>query len=896
MSAKIYEVTRIPDLTLSKYNAFDENSIAGVVKKHSALLRQIHREALLSNQIVHWIFDYDPLRKKGKRLKILIKFDGESKNSYFDTFITNSPISAYFDIKPVNLIPRDIKFKHMAVLIKREKNLQSERSENGAFYSVSKWEVNEEARLYNLLNLLKNVNQLCVYCVDFKAVDRTNTIEAPEILGNIMKRLQSMQAFKVETRPGSTSFTKDERADYVLESYKNLVKSVSENPHFFVNVKAYSNSMEYSGMLLDAAASEALEEGAHDIKTFSGEFSLEAIMSSEPKEICDAKHIPEGLKFWTTFFTLKELVPFVTLPVLYPGESIEFPKETAPIHDESGLYLGQDDNKYDVYVSLENLCKHVFIAGVPGSGKTNSMMHIATQLHSAKIPFLILEPAKHEYRALLNMPGMQDILILSPSSGTKFPLHINPFQFPLGMSLAEHIRNLLTAFDGAFNLVPPMPFLLDQAVEKVYRAKNWLPFMINHGNLEYPTMQELYNTLEEILENTDYESEIKGNLKSFLQVRIGSLLTREMGEVFNVPFSTFEPEEWLNVPIVIELEAMGNGPANFLTLILLTLIRETLRISPVTHKDFPRHVIFLEEAHNLIGPISDADVNPDSNSRAKIAATAFIVKMLAEVRALNEAMIIADQLPTAMAPEVLKNTSMKIGHKLTAQDERALLGSTMSADDVQLERMALFPRGKALAVYEDLLKPFELKIHKWALDNKDEMYIPPNNEELFEKLYGDSCELFRNSLEKSFIINSTMFQAKWEKLKLKREYFSLEEAEMKNYWAKSNRLLEYKKKIDNPENDTETLIAIDKLMNEEAEILRPIQDFIQGKYEALLWEYMEAYLQFRAYLQRLNVFGEVNEILRQHEKEMQNFSDYMIKLGFQADNLWEKFYSIRNYE
>ena len=39
--------------------------------------------------------------------------------------------------------------------------------------------------------------------------------------------------------------------------------------------------------------------------------------------------------------------------------------------------------------------------------------------------------------------------------------------------------------------------------------------------------------------------------------------------------------------------------------------------------------------------------------------------------------VIADQLPTKMAPEVIKNTVVKIGHQLTAEDDRNLLGGTM---------------------------------------------------------------------------------------------------------------------------------------------------------------------------------------------------------------------------
>ena len=134
-------------------------------------------------------------------------------------------------------------------------------------------------------------------------------------------------------------------------------------------------------------------------------------------------------------------------------------------------------------------------------------------------------------------------------------------------------------------------------------------------------------------------------------------MSREMGDVFDVPYSTITPEEWLKRSVVIELESMGSGPANFLTLMLATLIRESLKVNPMTRQDAKakpvRHVIFFEEAHNLIGP--HTEIEGKDGADPKVAATAFIVKMLAEVRALNEVIIIADQLPTAMASEVIKN-------------------------------------------------------------------------------------------------------------------------------------------------------------------------------------------------------------------------------------------------
>lgn len=799
MPSLYYEVKRIPDLTLSKYSALDEGGVEGVLKKHEAFLRQIHRKGLLNKEIIRWIYEYNPSAPKGQRMKIIIKFDGKNASDYMQSFIGSSPLAPYFDLvqvfpeeelppltgkeSPKDLEKRKAKtlslnqelYRYQASLIKKEKFARPDKPDMADFYSVNKWEMNEDARLFGLFTMMNKMAEnskkedksqwRCLYCVDVVPMDYADAIESPTMLGPIMAGLRRMLSLRVEKSSTSTSFQKDESADYTLERYKDLVKTIAGTPHFNVNIKAYAQNSDYANMLLDAAASEALSEGSYDVVVETGMFNVNEIINKNLRLLCNTK-APKELRFWPTLFFLKELAPFTTLPTLYSGESIEMPKETAPSYDDSGLYLGKDTDDYNVYFPLKNLPKHAFLAGVPGSGKTNSMLHLVTTLYSKfDIPFLILEPAKQEYRALVNKPEMRGTTVFSPSSGTKFLLHINPFQFPLKMSLAEHIRNVINVFEGSFSMDPPMPFLLDRAIERVYRDKGWLPYMINQGTLPYPTMGELYDTLEQILEETDYEGEIKGNLKSVLQVRIGSLLSREMGDVFNVAESSMAPEEWLTRPVVIELEAMGSGPANFLTLMLSTLIRETLKANPLKRKDGskkPRHVIFFEEAHNLIGPKAEKEAGENANP--KIAATAFVVKMLAEVRALNEAIIIADQLPTAMAPEVIKNTSLKLGHRMTSQDDRQLLGSTMSADEVQLERMATFTTGRTLCIYEGLLKPFELQMEQWSKVNgvvHDELYDSPSDDKLYAMLCYEGSPFIKD-LEQSFKITADKYNKQWD--------------------------------------------------------------------------------------------------------------------------------------
>lgn len=283
-----------------------------------------------------------------------------------------------------------------------------------------------------------------------------------------------------------------------------------------------------------------------------------------------------------------------SFPILYPGEAIECQKETDPtpfskelsIDKDTGevhevISLGVSSMGYDVTFPVKLFKKHAFIAGVPGAGKTNTMLYLVTTLWrdtQQHVPFLVLEPAKQEYRALAMIDGMEDLCVFSPGADTYFPLHINPFQFPVGLTLAEHIANLNAVFAGAFELIPPSPFLIDSCIEKVYLDKGWNINERNNGTKEYPTMQELYDSLKVAVEESGYEGESKANIRSVMEVRIGSLLRREIGNVYNVRKSSIEPEDWLSRPVIIELEALGEGPANFMSLLISTLIREVLKI------------------------------------------------------------------------------------------------------------------------------------------------------------------------------------------------------------------------------------------------------------------------------------------------------------------------------
>lgn len=205
---------------------------------------------------------------------------------------------------------------------------------------------------------------------------------------------------------------------------------------------------------MDAVCGEAIKEGTCEIQEIpSTATPLELQEVNQP--YCNL--LPPSLAFWPTAYTLDELSSFFRLPILFDGENIEIKKETAPKLEQTGIYLGQTNNGLSAFIDASSFKKHAFICGVPGSGKTNTMLHLANSLwhhkklikddtdnlsvtfkeESDPIPFLVLEPAKREYRELSRY-DIPELIILSPSASTKFPMRLNPFEFPKGLTLSEH--------------------------------------------------------------------------------------------------------------------------------------------------------------------------------------------------------------------------------------------------------------------------------------------------------------------------------------------------------------------------------------------------------------------------------------------------------------------------
>ena len=719
MAQQWYRLAQIPDLALVKYASLEESGPSGVLKQFSPLLKTLHRVGLIYQLRLHLIHRYQPERGGSgpTGINYYLGFSGHDDQlaqAPIDALLQASPLCDYFVLSPCSddhpAIVGDQPWQGVQV-VKQEYFYEAIPHPNlpDSYHQIALWEGEASSRLLGFNRLLEGLQQPACFSLTLEAVELSDEIRAifsktlkylREFNGGMMRALLSNE-FK--SRP------RDPNAEEALKSYEAWIKCADEQALYRGALRFFSSSEYHARLLADMTMSEVLSSGGYKLAPLpEGEPLLPAADRPMPTPH-DSRTPSPRRHMLPTVFAHDEIEPLFRLPVLYEGEQLSLPKETDPQLGDADYRLGilKDRRQQPLTLPLANLTKHALVVGVPGSGKTNTLMQMAFRTWKyEQVPFLILEPAKREYRGLLNLDPQ--IALFTPGRNSAvaegidpFRLHINPFEFPLGYPLEEHINNLIAVFEGSFPLFPPLPSLVEQALEQVYLQFGWQSEQVNTGDNDYPMMQHFVAALRQMVEEAEYEGEIKGNLKAALSMRFERLTRRGLGRVFNVPFSTFKPEEWLQHPVVIELESLGSANANFLTLLLLTLIRETLSLKP--NKQL-RHLLFLEEAHNLIGPESYTSGGDSANPKA--AATAYIVRLLAEVRALGQGIVIADQLPTVLAPEVVKNTSTKICHRLTAPDDRKVMGQAMLATEQQLEQVAMQRPGEALIYFEGLLKPF----------------------------------------------------------------------------------------------------------------------------------------------------------------------------------------------
>jgi hypothetical protein len=355
----------------------------------------------------------------------------------------------------------------------------------------------------------------------------------------------------------------------------------------------------------------------------------------------------------------------------------------------------------DFTVPLDSLRAHAFVAGVTNSGKTNTLLGILEQTAEAGIPFLVIEPAKAEYRSLLKNKALKKPLrIFTLGNERVAPFRLNPFEPVRGASISVHLDLLRSAFNASFGMWNPLPQVLEQCLHAVYADRGWdLSSDTNvrgdaeNSPLAYPTLSDLIRKVDEITPTLGYDEKIASDVRAALRTRLGSLCTGGKGRMLDVRTS-IAPQDLFDGFTILELEEMGDDDDKAFVMALV-LIRSWEYLKSLGETNQLRHLLVIEEAHRLLTNVAQRS-GEEGNPRGK--AVESFTNLLSEIRSYGQGVIIVDQVPVRLAPDVIKNTNLKIAHRVVAADDRAALAGAMAMTEQQAMTITTFDTGYA-AVY-----------------------------------------------------------------------------------------------------------------------------------------------------------------------------------------------------
>lgn len=397
-------------------------------------------------------------------------------------------------------------------------------------------------------------------------------------------------------------------------------------------------------------------------------------------------------------------------------EEVEFGLNVNSGEEEEKILLGnlvQSGNILDIDVSIDKkaLNKHIFITGVTGTGKTTTCQKL---LLESEMPFLVIEPAKTEYRILIDEPKTKDILIFTLGKDTVSPFRLNPFEFFEHETITSRVDMLKAAMEASFDMEAAIPQLLESSMYECYKDYGWNILTNKNSKFENPFAEGVYSfpTLKDLLEKVEIEVEKQGfddRLKrdyiGSIKARLQGLLIGSKGIMLNVGRG-IDFRELIEKKVVLEIEEIKNGSEKSLIMgFVLTNLCEALKAKYRVNRNF-KHITLIEEAHRLL-----AKFTPGDSPNKKQGIETF-TDMLAEVRKYGESLIIADQIPNKLTPEILKNTNTKIVHKLFAEDDKEAIGTTMSLTSEQKNFLSSLNTGRAIVFSQGWDKALQVQIKR----------------------------------------------------------------------------------------------------------------------------------------------------------------------------------------
>lgn len=434
----------------------------------------------------------------------------------------------------------------------------------------------------------------------------------------------------------------------------------------------------------------------------------------------------------STMLTTEELSCFINFPQhSVPGISVidsspdfSLRPQTHKASDSisiGNLLYSLSETNIEITIPTSTLTRHTLVTGVNGSGKTNTILNILEGTAQRGVPFMIIEPAKTEYvewaisfnkklekeqsegkrkdekPILIFMPGKTTYKWRNQSGNVENislnQLHLNPFEV-IGegtSNVLAHLDRIKATFGAAFPMYDILPVIMETLLFHIYQD-----CLEDSTNRRYPTMSLLKACLEGVINTLGYDQRNRDNIKAAMTVRINSLLNGWKKELFdNSSLTDITWDDLFNGRCVINLSAMGDDTDRSFVMSLLLQFLYEYRINESESDDFSfnsnklRHLAVIEEAHRVMS----YNPNPDS---AQAKCGQLFSNMLSEIRAYGQGLVIVDQVPERLIPDAIKNTNLKIIHRLIASDDIDSVASSMGLTNDQRSIIPRLATGQAI--------------------------------------------------------------------------------------------------------------------------------------------------------------------------------------------------------
>lgn len=481
------------------------------------------------------------------------------------------------------------------------------------------------------------------------------------------------------------------------------------------------------------------------IQKYIAHFTHPIFLSIHPNEKSNPNRIPVTATAYVGTDELSQVVVFPRrsvqgLPVL---ECPQFGREPHTLlSTEQNLDIGQAYHMHEVipstriHLSTEELAKHTFITGSTGAGKSNAIYTLLERLADEDVKFLVIEPAKGEYKTVFAPRGVT-VFGSNPNLKDMSLLRLNPFRFPAGVHVLEHLDRLVEIFNVCWPMYAAMPAVLKEAIERSYVQAGWdLTTSENAYDAElFPSFCDVLAQIRLVLAESDYSADNKGDYTGALVTRLKSLTNGINGLIFTA--DDIPDRDVFERNAIVDLSRIGSTETKALIMGILVLKLQEYRMTASEGINVPlRHVTVLEEAHNLLRRTSVEQSSDSANLLGK--SVEMLANSIAEMRTYGEGFIIADQSPGLLDMSVIRNTNTKIILRLPDFSDRELVGRAAGLNDSQIVELGKLEKGVAAISQSDWLEPVLCKMDKYQKSNtllsEDIPYVSEKQSESIERV------------------------------------------------------------------------------------------------------------------------------------------------------------------